>query len=84
MVSNHDELMSNFFAQADALAIGKSPIELRCAEWIWRCLQPPPQLPCLLLASSMHASSDSLQHHFCVTPADVVHCAVHLKNPKGE
>ena len=23
MVSNHDELMCNFFAQADALAIGK-------------------------------------------------------------
>ena len=29
MVSNHDELMSNFFAQADALALGKTPIELR-------------------------------------------------------
>ena len=29
MVSNHDELMSNFFAQADALAVGKSPVELR-------------------------------------------------------
>ena len=28
-MSNHDELMSNFFAQADALAVGKSPIELR-------------------------------------------------------
>ncbi|BDA44166.1 Glucose-6-phosphate isomerase, cytosolic 1 [Coccomyxa sp. Obi] len=29
VVSNHDELMCNFFAQADALATGKSPIELR-------------------------------------------------------
>lgn len=29
MVSNHDELMSNFFAQADALAVGKTPVELR-------------------------------------------------------
>ena len=29
MVSNHDELMCNFFAQADALATGKSAIELR-------------------------------------------------------
>jgi glucose-6-phosphate isomerase len=29
IVSNHDELMSNFFAQADALANGKSPVELR-------------------------------------------------------
>ena len=29
MVSNHDELMSNFFAQADALALGKTPVELR-------------------------------------------------------
>jgi glucose-6-phosphate isomerase len=29
MVSNHDELMSNFFAQADALAFGKSADELR-------------------------------------------------------
>mmetsp|Transcript_9943 Transcript_9943/g.27058 ORF Transcript_9943/g.27058 Transcript_9943/m.27058 type:complete len:656 (+) Transcript_9943:2040-4007(+) len=28
-VSNHDELMCNFFAQADALATGKSPEELR-------------------------------------------------------
>jgi glucose-6-phosphate isomerase len=29
VVSNHDELMSNFFAQPDALALGKSPEELR-------------------------------------------------------
>ena len=29
VVSNHDELMCNFFAQADALANGKTPIELR-------------------------------------------------------
>eukprot|EP00899_Mesostigma_viride_P006092 jgi/Mesvir1/15484/Mv20020-RA.1 len=29
VVSNHDELMSNFFAQADALAYGKTPEELR-------------------------------------------------------
>lgn len=28
-VSNHDELMCNFFAQADALAVGKSSEELR-------------------------------------------------------
>ncbi|KAG9451630.1 hypothetical protein H6P81_011595 [Aristolochia fimbriata] len=28
MVSNHDELMSNFFAQPDALAYGKTPEEL--------------------------------------------------------
>uniref|UniRef100_A0A7S2S165 Glucose-6-phosphate isomerase n=1 Tax=Mucochytrium quahogii TaxID=96639 RepID=A0A7S2S165_9STRA len=28
-VSNHDELMSNFFAQPDALAVGKSPEELK-------------------------------------------------------
>lgn len=27
-VSNHDELMSNFFAQADALAYGKTAAEL--------------------------------------------------------
>lgn len=27
-VSNHDELMSNFFAQPDALAIGKSKEDL--------------------------------------------------------
>ncbi|CAN6454294.1 unnamed protein product [Victoria cruziana] len=27
-VSNHDELMSNFFAQPDALAYGKTPLEL--------------------------------------------------------
>jgi hypothetical protein len=29
IVSNHDELMCNFFAQADALAVGKDAIELR-------------------------------------------------------
>ncbi|XP_024536787.1 glucose-6-phosphate isomerase, cytosolic [Selaginella moellendorffii] len=29
IVSNHDELMCNFFAQADALAYGKTPEELR-------------------------------------------------------
>ena len=29
VVSNHDELMCNFFAQAGALATGKSAIELR-------------------------------------------------------
>lgn len=29
VVSNHDELMCNFFAQADALAFGKTAIELR-------------------------------------------------------
>ncbi|CAD7701307.1 unnamed protein product [Ostreobium quekettii] len=29
IVSNHDELMCNFFAQADALAYGKSAVELR-------------------------------------------------------
>eukprot|EP00181_Compsopogon_caeruleus_P005846 CAMPEP_0184683010 /NCGR_PEP_ID=MMETSP0312-20130426/9590_1 /TAXON_ID=31354 /ORGANISM="Compsopogon coeruleus, Strain SAG 36.94" /LENGTH=620 /DNA_ID=CAMNT_0027135039 /DNA_START=110 /DNA_END=1972 /DNA_ORIENTATION=+ len=28
-VSNHDELMSNFFAQADALALGKTEVELQ-------------------------------------------------------
>ena len=28
-MSNHDELMCNFFAQADALAKGKSAVELR-------------------------------------------------------
>lgn len=29
IVSNHDELMCNFFAQADALAYGKDAVELR-------------------------------------------------------
>jgi len=29
IVSNHDELMCNFFAQADALAFGKTAVELR-------------------------------------------------------
>ena len=29
VVSNHDELMCNFFAQADALATGRSAVELR-------------------------------------------------------
>lgn len=29
LVSNHDELMCNFFAQADALAMGKESVALR-------------------------------------------------------
>ena len=29
IVSNHDELMCNFFAQADALAVGKTAVQLR-------------------------------------------------------
>jgi len=36
-VNNHDELMSNFFAQPDALAFGKTPSELRAEgtpEWL--------------------------------------------------
>lgn len=32
VVSNHDELMCNFFAQADALATGKSEIDLRAEQ----------------------------------------------------
>ena len=31
VVSNHDELMSNFFAQPDALAVGKTIEELTAA-----------------------------------------------------
>eukprot|EP00438_Fugacium_kawagutii_P023010 Skav205118 [mRNA] locus=scaffold1864:241969:242661:+ [translate_table: standard] len=30
-VSNHDELMSNFFAQPDALALGKTAEELKAS-----------------------------------------------------
>lgn len=32
VVSNHDELMCNFFAQADALATGKTAVELRAEQ----------------------------------------------------
>ena len=38
MVSNHDELMCNFFAQADALATGKTPIELRAGYTVGQIL----------------------------------------------
>ena len=31
VVTSHDELMSNFFAQADALAVGKTVEELKAA-----------------------------------------------------
>ena len=37
-VSNHDELMSNFFAQPDALAVGKTQADLKAAgvpEELW-------------------------------------------------
>jgi glucose-6-phosphate isomerase len=38
-VSNHDELMSNFFAQADALAYGKTLAQLE-AEGVPDSLKP--------------------------------------------
>merc|ERR1711907_553673 len=43
-VSNHDELMSNFFAQPDALALGKTPQELR-AEGVSENLIPHKTFP---------------------------------------
>jgi glucose-6-phosphate isomerase len=43
-VSNHDELMSNFFAQPDALALGKTVPELQ-AESVPRHLQPHKEFP---------------------------------------
>ena len=39
-MSNHDELMSNFFAQPDALALGKTAEELQ-AEGVAPKLIPP-------------------------------------------
>lgn len=44
VVSNHDELMSNFFAQPDALAVGKTIAELE-AEGCPRSLQPHKVFP---------------------------------------
>ncbi len=44
VVSNHDELMSNFFAQPDALAFGKTVAELQ-AEGCPRALQPHKAFP---------------------------------------
>ena len=43
-VSNHDELMSNFFAQPDALACGKTAGELR-AEGVTEMLIPHKEFP---------------------------------------
>jgi glucose-6-phosphate isomerase len=43
-VSNHDELMSNFFAQADALAMGKTVEEL-AAEGVAPALIPHKEFP---------------------------------------
>ena len=43
-VSNHDELMSNFFAQPDALAYGKTAAELR-AEGVPEALVPHKEFP---------------------------------------
>eukprot|EP01040_Poterioochromonas_malhamensis_P009404 gene9404-10212_t len=43
-VSNHDELMSNFFAQPDALALGKTVAEL-VAEGVPPHLQPHKEFP---------------------------------------
>ena len=43
-VSNHDELMSNFFAQPDALACGKTAAELR-AEGVPEALVPHKEFP---------------------------------------
>jgi len=44
VVSNHDELMSNFFAQQDALAMGKTIAELE-AEGVPENLQPHKAFP---------------------------------------
>ena len=44
VVSNHDELMSNFFAQPDALACGKTVEELR-AEGVPASLHPHKEFP---------------------------------------
>lgn len=44
VVSNHDELMANFFAQPDALAVGKTPEECR-AEGIAEALIPHKVFP---------------------------------------
>ncbi|CAK9001008.1 Glucose-6-phosphate isomerase [Durusdinium trenchii] len=43
-VSNHDELMSNFFAQADALAMGKTQADLK-AEGVPEKLWPHKEFP---------------------------------------
>lgn len=43
-VSNHDELMSNFFAQPDALAVGKTAAELE-AEGVPEHLRPHKEFP---------------------------------------
>lgn len=43
-VSNHDELMSNFFAQPDALAVGKTLAELE-AEGVPERLRPHKEFP---------------------------------------
>ena len=43
-VTNHDELMSNFFAQPDALAYGKTAAELR-AEGVPEALVPHKEFP---------------------------------------
>jgi glucose-6-phosphate isomerase len=43
-VANHDELMANFFAQPDALAVGKTPAELE-AEGVAAALVPHKTFP---------------------------------------
>ncbi len=43
-VSNHDELMANFFAQPDALAMGKTAAELR-ADGVAEALVPHKEFP---------------------------------------
>lgn len=61
LVTNHDELMSNFFAQPDALAIGKSKSDLKAEgvpEKLWSHKEFPGNRPSLsLLFSRMDAYS---------------------------
>lgn len=70
VVSNHDELMCNFFAQADALAFGKTPIELR-AEGIPESLVPHKSFtgnrPSLSLVRICHAPC---RQHTCLPLLD--------------
>lgn len=67
VVSNHDELMSNFFAQADALALGKTHIELRSEN------VPDALIPHKTFTGTPFTAHVLLHGTKCLEPSDCLH-----------
>eukprot|EP00744_Colponema_vietnamica_P003354 GILI01005153.1.p1 GENE.GILI01005153.1~~GILI01005153.1.p1 ORF type:complete len:576 (+),score=189.27 GILI01005153.1:66-1730(+) len=76
-VTNHDELMSNFFAQPDALALGKTEQELR-AEGV-----PEPLIPHKTFPGNRPSSSLLLSHLDAFTAGQLLSLFEHRTAVQG-